>query len=589
MFLACALAALAAAGAQGIRDTYIAPDNALVFSMCTPDGVRREFQRDLAVEGRLFSLDGWAGKMSADGRIDVMQMIGDRPIERYIFDRGRLVAHQVKGEDTRFAYDEPRQALTNHVPPLAVLDVEQERRNAKEYAERELNMHWESTGRLAFPFVNPNQSGALYAELALLSLALLAFRRRGPRVAAVALFAAFCLCLLATGSRGCMLALAAGLCVFPAVHRDVVRRHARMVALALVVAACAVGLWFAVRGGGDLTRGFGGNGMEWSNRIRLDMWKAAPTLMVDAPGGWSFCGAGRAFFNWYQPESMVCLTGSLMNDHLTTLADFGWCGRCLYLAGFFAVLGLGLHCAWRRKDPVPLAVWIAFAVMAWFNPVFAQPALWVAPVVALWPVARVRWREERKILLAGSAGVAALSGLVLLALYAVGSAGNPAPGRPRIHADGRRVLVNGIRPKVWVVDDGRGAIGGFFTGRDIRSYYAVNPQAPSIGYVQDISELPAGGIDRLVLAGEAGADWLTRLSEDESARRSLPGSVVFISPSFSPSEVPEGVLKLCNPKIVVGEFAALYDREYAAPPAWVKVVPAMSRYVLMWMRFVLEG
>ena len=79
-----------------------------------------------------------------------------------------------------------------------------------------------------------------------------------------------------------------------------------------------------------------------------------------------------------------------------------------------------------------------------------------------------------------------------------------------------------------------------------------------------------------------------KLSEDEEARNRLPKSVLFISPPFSPSQVPEGVLALCRPRIVVGEFAALYDEEYAKPLNWVTIVPGMEKYILRWMQYVME-
>ena len=70
------------------------------------------------------------------------------------------------------------------------------------------------------------------------------------------------------------------------------------------------------------------------------------------------------------------------------------------------------------------------------------------------------------------------------------------------------------------------------------------------------------------------------------ARRNLPAEVTFISPPFPPSAVPAGLLSSCRVRLVVGEFAARYDAEYADAPEWVTIVPAMELYIYGWMRYV---
>ena len=75
-------------------------------------------------------------------------------------------------------------------------------------------------------------------------------------------------------------------------------------------------------------------------------------------------------------------------------------------------------------------------------------------------------------------GVAAIvvSALVLAAFLWSGSAASGVPDRPPTHIDGARVLINGRHPRIWVVDDGRGAFGGMLASRDIRAFYAADQQ-----------------------------------------------------------------------------------------------------------------
>ena len=149
-----------------------------------------------------------------------------------------------------------------------------------------------------------------------------------------------------------------------------------------------------------------------------------------------------------------------------------------------------------------------------------------------------------------------------------------------VRAEGRRVWIHGPNPKVWIVDDG--VLGGGLTGKDIREFYSVEHRAPAVGYVSSIADLPKD-VDKLVLAGHAGAEWLTLLSDNESARAHLPKTVVFVSPPFSPVDIPEGVLKTSRVRILIGEFAARYDPGYANAPEWVTIVPGMEMYILRWM------
>jgi hypothetical protein len=226
-----------------------------------------------------------------------------------------------------------------------------------------------------------------------------------------------------------------------------------------------------------------------------------------------------------------------------------------------------------------------FAVMACFNPVFTEWGLWLVPAVALLCVLPVFRR--RKVLTVVVPASAALAVAVLAALAYWGTQTGREKRWVPVKVEGRRVKVNGDNPRIWVVDDGRGALGGQLVGKDIRSFYQSLPGAPAMGYVADIADLPANGVRRLVLAGSAGTDWLVKLSEDESARNNLPKSVVFVSPPFMPSEIPEGVRALCNPTVVVGEFAARYHDEYRLKQNMVNIIPSMEKYILMWPQYVI--
>ena len=107
--------------------------------------------------------------------------------------------------------------------------------------------------------------------------------------------------------------------------------------------------------------------------------------------------------------------------------------------------------------------------------------------------------------------------------------------------------------------------------------------------MRSVENLPKK-VRRLVLAGSAGDEWLRRMSEGGvEAQRSIPEEVVFITPPFPPSALPEPFLKSCKVRLVIGEFVARYSAdEYGNPPPWVTVVPGMELYIDGWMRFVVN-
>lgn len=580
-----ALALPLAAGARDLSASYFAPENSLIYKAVFPDGTAREFERVIsASDFALRSTGGWSGKVTGDANVVIEGPGNDGAIETWTYERGRLVGYAKGGERWSCAYPQPRPAPPSPYEPLAIVEYENAAEGAEEYEKREMAGKWSGTGRLDFPYANPNLSGCLYCELALLALMLLLVRGRRCKVAGSLLFALFAALMLMTGSRGAMLGLLLGLGVFGLSRfRELVGSKAFWAA-AVVGVAVVAGYVLLFRTG-DMTRGFSGDGgLDWSNALRVDMWKAAPRMMADAPGGWGLDGSGRAYMSWYMPMAYVCFPGSLMNNHLTLMVESGWWVRWLYLFAVCAVLVGGVALLRRRRNPLTLAVAAAYLAMAWFNPVYGHWGLWVIPLVSLFALRGLiagSWRAKSTVFSALVSGVVAF--VACAGIFALGRLSSRGADEVPVTVRGGGLLVNGDAPRVWVVDDGRGTLGGVLASRDVREYYAEEKTAPAMGLVRDIEDLPDEPIDRLVLAGKAGNDWLLRLSENAKARERLPKSVVFLSPPFNPSEVPPAVVASCRPVLVVGEFAAKFREEYGGKlPGWVQVVPGLEKYLMGW-------
>ena len=577
------LAVSATAGGAAIWDSYFAPASRVSFKMVSPGAEPRIFDRDdHAAKGRLCSADGWTATFGS-GNLVTVESPGPEDAKTVLeFDRGRLVAHSSGRSRKEVAYDAPRAAPAGVLTPLAYFEFTPE--YLEEQKDRALEGKWDGTGRFRFPFENPNYSGALYCQLALLAIAAAVAFRGKTRIAAAVAAAAFFVCLVLTGSRGALVGFAAGLLPAAAFRfRAALRSRAFWISVA--AAAGAIACWFGLLHSDHLLRGFSENGLGWSNAIRLDMLRLAPRMMVDAPEGWGFVGAGRAYFDWYQPVDGMFMTGSLMNDHLTLLANCGWAGRFFYFLAAALLFALSFSLARREKSFMPASVLFATAVMSCFNPLVANKWLLAVPAFAAFRLAAQSSRMRGRRLLALS-GLSLFSAVALtLAVFFAGSL-TPPPDGLRVAATGRQVRVSGMQPAAWIVDDGQGALGGIFACKDLRECYKRLPASLSVGYVRSIKDLPERGIRRLVLSGKAANDWLLRLSEDPEARKSLPAEVMFVSPPFAPSEIPVALFHFCSVSVVVGEFAARFQPEYAKNLPFVEIVPEMERYIPMWMSCV---
>lgn len=590
-----------------VASVYFAPENQILFRMRNPNGSYREFQRTFDRPNYLAGVHGWQAWLKGD-RIVVRsgEKFDGKPVQ-YVFDRGRLVSFTYKGVKHTYAYDAPR-PITAGGRPYAFGDASAEKADkkgkaargkaakatapnrAEQLVEKEMLKKWAKSGRLRFPFNNPNENGFLYMTLALAAVFAFFSSRRLVRILGAGIFLAACGAMVMTASRGAFLSFFLALVPIVSLRFRTVLRSKAVWALAIVVLVGAVA-WFATHESRLVTRGFTKQS-RWSNQARLELWSAAPTMMAEAPNGWGRLHVGRSSMDWYQSLDELSLNGSLVNEHLTKLVQYGRLGRFGYLFGWLAVLGLLGFTAWRTRHGVGFGLCVAVLVAGWFNPVFDNRLLWIVPGVGIalflttkpWKV----WRVRPLGVIVGAAVLAAL--VIQTGLMMWGRAHPAARGYP-IHVEKNRVYVKGLNPQTWIVDDGA-MLGGVLACKDIRGYYVYDRDAPSIGYVRRIKDLPHQKIHRLVLTGKTCESWLKRFGsrvekEGTEAIKYLPDELVFISPPFPPSAVPEPYLQSCRTELIVGEFLACYEPEYADPPEWVKVVPAMELYLNGWMKYAL--
>lgn len=583
--------------APAVASAYFAPANQVFYRLRHEDGTYREFQRELDGSPVMNGANGWRAFIKGAG-ITVKSPAATKGGQAtWVFKAGRLVRFAQGETDIRVPYDVEREVLEGTDPPYMfgseteaqLADARKKGSGARKsnaIVKRMFAGKWNKSGRLRYPFNNPNENGFLYASLALLSLLGLCMKPKAVKVCSALLSIAFLALLGLTASRGSFVATALGIAVVVAPNaKKVFSSVWTWIAAGIVVVSAAV--WFGTHESRLLTRGFKG-GSSWSNEIRLDMWKTSPRMMLDAPSGWKAYNVGRAYIDWYEEFDHLTAPGSLMNDHLSKLARLGNFGRAAYVFTWtFLVFALAFW-GWRRKNGVPCAMVVASAAAIWFNPLAVNRWLWFAPLAALLPVAAdlavnfrsIRWK---------CAGVSAGAGVVVAGLFfaAVHVLGLRVEVSVPVNVEGAAVCVNGEDADICILDDGH-TIGDIFTCKEIRSAYVQYSDLPPVMYVRRVRDVPAG-IGRLVIGGEMADEWMRRIAEDEKAREGLPGEVVFISPPFPPSAIPPPLFDACKVRYVTGEFNARYDAEFRDPPSWVDIVPGMELYVASWLRYVFEN
>lgn len=243
--------------------------------------------------------------------------------------------------------------------------------------------HW----RMDWGFGNPNKTAALIATL-MIAVWQPAWRdarsdsRRPWFWVSLTLFLALGVCLIHTYSRGGLLAAVVGLgtalCFLPRPwHRSIVIPIT--VSVTLLAAYAFLG---PSEAGQRYVQGVGTSSTEdRSITNRLEIWKRAPAMMVDAPGGWGIGQSGFAYTQYYQPTETRYTYRTLVNSHLTWLVELGGWGRFVYLTGWLFLLAL----TWPPglSSPLPFAAWLALGVAGFFSSVLEAWLLFAVPGLLL--------------------------------------------------------------------------------------------------------------------------------------------------------------------------------------------------------------
>ncbi|MCX6936589.1 MAG: O-antigen ligase family protein [Verrucomicrobia bacterium] len=259
--------------------------------------------------------------------------------------------------------------------------------------------------------------------------------------------------LIATKSRGGIIAAACGICLVGLIHRPRIPR-------ALLITGCVALLALAVYGTlhGVWQR------FTYGDDSRSDLWRAGLAMLWDAPSGVGVGNASNFYAQWYQEIGDRRGYLSLINFHLNWLAEHGLAARLSYA---LAWAGLAWFVWPRRAAPLlttAAAVWLTFFVAAIFSTTANVWQVWTLPLATLAAVTfwRIRNRDFPAWRTAGlCVGAAAFS---LISLHSLGW----YLSSPQLSTSSGSIRWGDPPPQIVIYAPNPGVLGGKW-GHDLRA------------------------------------------------------------------------------------------------------------------------
>lgn len=349
------------------------------------------------------------------------------------------------------------------------------------------------------------------------------------------------------------------------------------------------------------------SGEDGSSNVRVGLYSAGLQMIAAAPLGWGSGQAGDAYGQWYQEIGDGRSYLSLVNSHLTWMAEGGMLFQFFYIAGWVLVLllcwpvdatrsagsepaagvasprgvgavgarGMGEGGSGRVGWPpegghlrlVAFGSWVALGVCGVFSSVLTLPWLWVLPglLLLLCVGQRLRMRAwpGRRVWCIGSLIV--LIGFVGLHAVARGFAGDP-----KIAANRGRIEVGQTLGSVAIVQPDRAILGDKY-GHTIREYLGEIGGFTVLR--ESVNAVDLAGFDTVVLSGGA----------DISELREFQGKVVWMNP---PADVDEAALEGLGERSLTVVVGSLGD--WRRSRVWVSLAEEHPNWKLKELRGVAD-
>jgi len=396
-----------------------------------------------------------------------------------------------------------------------------------------MNITFNGVWRMDWGFGNPNITAALILGLLLVAW-LPAFLYRCGFWFSLPASILLGFCLIHTMSRGSILGggIGVGTLIWFA-KRPWPRSR---------IVAVAVGLWFAIAGAifikahERLAQGISREDKSIVNRLVI--WQSFPEMLAANPQGWGLSQSGQAYMDWFQPIDRDEQYGSLVNTHLSKLVELGLVGGSFYIFLWNLALILSFPTQESRWRAVPFATLIAFGIAAMFTNMARAPLVWIVPVCCLLSAIIDRTARRAKPNLTLTMIAAAFSVGIMLFFYICGIRSTPS-----LEVVNKIIFIGSQKPQLWIVAD-RIKLGNTYP-KALRRFIATHTPL-SIAIVEHAEDLPETILSPIIVGKDLS------LEERKAFFEKAKEMSTFISPNFSPTELPEPT----SARAVIGEFSA---------------------------------
>ncbi|MFV0337388.1 MAG: O-antigen ligase family protein [Chthoniobacterales bacterium] len=179
---------------------------------------------------------------------------------------------------------------------------------------------------------------------------------------------------------------------------------------------------------------------EGSTNSRLEIYKVFPAMLVAAPFGWGKNNAAFAYQNYFQAFNDTRRYKHLLSSHVTWLVEHGTLFRVLYIFTWLLIFYYLF-----KSSPVALGIWVVFGVAALFSHVAGDWRLWILPVISLLLVISKDFYQQKSFPLSCKKVfiLAATASGILLSLVVVGHLTN----KDKISFKQEKLLINIITEK----------------------------------------------------------------------------------------------------------------------------------------------
>jgi O-Antigen ligase len=427
------------------------------------------------------------------------------------------------------------------------------------------NFYYNTFWRMDWGFGNPNKTAALISML-MVALWILAYTRKEVFWFCLVAFTALGLCLTDTFSRGGIVALLCG--VAPLIC-TLKRPWPLSRIIGIAVAVCTI---FGSTLYLGLEKRFEGGIVVKDDSVghRLEIWRAAPQMMFDAPYGWGIGKSGDAYSQWYQPIERSEKYRTLVNSHLTFLVEVSWPLRLLYIAGWAVIAWLCWPTPKMRVLSIALGIWTSFFIAAAFSSVEESPTLWILPVSALvaviaWRIYEHEWTRFKPLLLTSVALIGFT--FVWLAL---------TTRKSDVYVDNGVISLGKGDPSTWLVIDKK--VMGANYGHTLRRFLTDHPDG-AIAIADPSSKLPSFAGKTVVFAGSVPDVQPEIIS---SVRR-----VIVLNPTRFPQETGLAAINASIVTVYFGQFCTSPSIGSWSDIYPIRTITGVGDFVPNWPNLVL--